>query len=192
MMHNTATIDIAPTPFQARVLSLPLEWDLLLDGGRGGGKTYAVILEVFRRAEQWGAQSRTLITRRTQGALSELEHELLSIFRLRYGTAARHNANEHVFRLPNGAYVELRNLESHKDLLPLQGKSFDCIVAEEVGQYADLSMFDFLRGCLRSASGVPCRFIMTANPGGPGHAVIAKRFIFGRPAWAPVTDPVSG
>ncbi|WP_323037690.1 hypothetical protein [Pararhodobacter sp.] len=66
MMHNPATIDIAPMPFQARVLSLPLEWDLLLDGGRGGGKTYAVILEVFRRAERWGA-------------LSELEQSLAAI-----------------------------------------------------------------------------------------------------------------
>lgn len=103
MLSAASTIDISPTPFQSRVLSLPMEWDLLLDGGRGGGKTYAVILEVFRRAERWGAQSRTLITRRTQGALSELEHELLSIFRLRYGSGARHNANEHVFRLPNGA-----------------------------------------------------------------------------------------
>ncbi|MEO0487545.1 MAG: hypothetical protein AAF092_16700 [Pseudomonadota bacterium] len=150
MMQAASTIDISPTPFQSRVLSLPMEWVLLLDGGRGGGKTYAVILEVFRRAERWGAQSRTLITRRTQGALSELEHELLAIFRLRYGNGGWHNANEHVFRLPNGAYVELRNLEAQRDLLPLQGKSFDCIVAEEVGQYADLSLFEFLRGCLRS------------------------------------------
>ncbi|WP_421858169.1 hypothetical protein [Oricola sp.] len=134
MMQAASTIDISPTPFQSRVLSLPMEWDLLLDGGRGGGKTYAVILEVFRRAERWGAQSRTLITRRTQDALSELEHELLAIFRLRYGNGARHNANEHVFRLPNEAYVELRNLEAQRDLLPLQGKSFDCIVAEDVGR----------------------------------------------------------
>ena len=130
MMHNTATIDIAPTPFQARVLSLPLEWTCCWTAGRGGGapgggKTYAVILEVFRRAEQWGAQSRTLITRRTQGALSELEHELLSIFRLRYGTGRPPQRQPSTCSgCPNGAYVELRNLESHKDLLPLQGKSF--------------------------------------------------------------------
>lgn len=73
MLSGASTIDISPTPFQSRVPSLPMERDLLLDGGRGGGKTYAVILEVFRRAVRWGAQSRTLITRRTQGALSELE-----------------------------------------------------------------------------------------------------------------------
>jgi hypothetical protein len=48
----------------------------MLDGGRGGGKTCAVILEVFRRAERWGAQSCTLIARRTQGVLSELEQSL--------------------------------------------------------------------------------------------------------------------
>lgn len=65
MMQAASIIDICPTPFQSRVLSLPMEWDLLLDGGRGGGKTYAVILEVFRPAERWGAQSRTLINRWT-------------------------------------------------------------------------------------------------------------------------------
>jgi hypothetical protein len=66
-------------PSQARVLSLPLECDLLLDGGRGGGKTYAVILAVFRQAERWGAQSRALISRRPQGALSKLEPSLTAL-----------------------------------------------------------------------------------------------------------------
>jgi hypothetical protein len=51
MMHTPATIDIAPKPFQARNLSLPLEWDPLLVGGRGSGNSNAVILEVFRRGE---------------------------------------------------------------------------------------------------------------------------------------------
>lgn len=79
MLSAASTIDISPTPFQSRVLSLPMEWDLLLDGGRGGGKTYAVILEVFRRAERWGAQSRTLTTRWTQVALSELERPFAAV-----------------------------------------------------------------------------------------------------------------
>lgn len=91
-MHTPATIDIAPTPLQARDLSLPLEWDPLLDGGRGGGKSFAVILEVFRRAERWSAQSRTLITRQEQGALSELEQLLAAIQEISKPTSdpARH------------------------------------------------------------------------------------------------------
>jgi hypothetical protein len=52
MMHNTATIEIAPTPFQARVLSLHFEWGLMPDGGRGGDKTYPVILVLLRRSER--------------------------------------------------------------------------------------------------------------------------------------------
>lgn len=48
----TSTIDITPTPFQARIQSPPQEWDLLLDGGRGGGKTYALILGGFHLAER--------------------------------------------------------------------------------------------------------------------------------------------
>ncbi|XHC09067.1 hypothetical protein ABWH98_16120 [Labrenzia sp. ac12] len=47
-MQAASTIEISPTPFQSLDQSLPMEWDLLPDGGRGGGKTYAVILEVFR------------------------------------------------------------------------------------------------------------------------------------------------
>lgn len=48
----TSTIDITPTPFQARIQSPPQEWDLLLDGGRGGGKTYALILGGFHLVER--------------------------------------------------------------------------------------------------------------------------------------------
>ncbi|MEL6644915.1 MAG: hypothetical protein AAFO57_04060 [Pseudomonadota bacterium] len=73
MLSAASTIDISPTPFQSGVLSLPMEGDLLPDGGRGDGKIYAVILEVFRRAERRDVQSRMLITLQTQGALSELE-----------------------------------------------------------------------------------------------------------------------
>lgn len=42
MMRNPATIDIALKPFQARILSVPLELHRLLDGGRAVG-TGAVI-----------------------------------------------------------------------------------------------------------------------------------------------------
>jgi hypothetical protein len=52
MMHNTATIEIAPLPCQARVLSLHFEWDRIPDSGRGGGKAYPVILEPLRRSER--------------------------------------------------------------------------------------------------------------------------------------------
>jgi hypothetical protein len=73
MLSAASNIDISPTPSQSRVLLLPMEWDLLLDRGQGGGKTYVVILEVFRRAGRSGAQSRTLSTLRTLDALSKLE-----------------------------------------------------------------------------------------------------------------------
>ena len=73
MLSAASTIDISPTPSRARVPSMPLVCDLLLEGGRGDGKTYAAIPEVFRRAERRGALPRTLITRRAQGALCKLK-----------------------------------------------------------------------------------------------------------------------
>lgn len=70
MGNSVETIDIAPKPFQVRFLSLALEWDLMFDIGRGGGKVYVVIIEVFSCAERWGTLPLNFITCEVPGALS--------------------------------------------------------------------------------------------------------------------------
>ena len=52
------------------------------------------------------------------------------------------------------------------------------ICIEEACQFSFVDeMIDKLKGCLRSAAGVPCQMFLTGNPGGPGHSQIKNRFI---------------
>jgi len=49
---------------------------------------------------------------------------------------------------------------------------------EEACQFSYIdSMIEMLKGCLRSAAGVPTSMFLTANPGGPGHSQVKARFM---------------
>ena len=46
-----------------------------------------------------------------------------------------------------------------------------------MGTFPNPGPIFMLMATLRSGAGVPCRFIATANPGGPGHLWIKQRYI---------------
>ena len=49
---------------------------------------------------------------------------------------------------------------------------------EEACQFPYIdTMIEMLKGCLRSAAGVPTSMFLTANPGGPGHSQVKSRFM---------------
>lgn len=108
-----------------------------------------------------------------------------------YGAAARYNAAEHTWRFPNNAYMELAQLETHADLPKFQGRSFTLLMVDEAGQYASPALLDHLRSNLRGPKGMPVRMAVAANPGGPGHHWIAKRYVFTRTPWAPYIEQQS-
>ena len=100
------TNEIKASAFQARVLAVPEAFDMFLGGGRGGGKSFALALLALRHAEQYGAQARVLYLRRSYRGLADFEQILRELFTAAYGRAARYNQQDHVWRLPNGAYAE--------------------------------------------------------------------------------------
>lgn len=89
--------------FQQRVFAVPEEVDLFLGGGRGGGKSWCIALLILRHVEQYGSKSRILYIRKSYKGLADFENTLREVFGTVYGTAARYNAAEHVWRMPNGA-----------------------------------------------------------------------------------------
>lgn len=97
------------------MLAVPEEVDLFLGGGRGGGKSYALALLAMRHIEQYGKQARVLYLRRTYKGLADFELVTRELFGEVYGTGARYNQAEHVWRFPNAGYMELGQLESHAD-----------------------------------------------------------------------------
>lgn len=183
---------IEPTPFQQQVLGVPETFDLFLGGGRGGGKTYALLLLILRHVESYGANARCLVVRRDFPSLRDFEAEARHLFGLAYGKSLSYNGASHLFRFPNGATVQLDQIEGVQDFVKYQGKSFSLIVADEAGQFPDPQPLDLLRSSLRSKAGIPTRFILAANPGGSGHGWVHMRHVAEAEPWVPYTERATG
>lgn len=178
--------------FQQRLLSAPEELDVFCGGGRGGGKSYGLALLALRHAEQYGERARILYIRKSYAGLRDFELLTRELFGMIYGTGARYNASEHIWRLPSGAYLELAQLESHSDYAKFQGRSFTLLLIDEAGQYASADLLDMLRSNLRGPKNIPIRVVVSANPGGPGHHWLAKRYVFQVAGpWKPFHEPRS-
>ncbi|MDB5851082.1 MAG: hypothetical protein JWP29_4834 [Rhodoferax sp.] len=169
--------------FQTNLLALPEELDVFAGGGRGGGKSYGLALLALRHCEQYGQRARVLYLRKTYAGLRDFELVTRELFGMVYGTDARYNGSEHIWRMPGGGYVELGQLESHGDYAKYQGRSFTLLLVDEAGQYSDPSLLDIMRSNLRGAKDIPIRVVIAANPGGPGHHWIAKRYVFRAGPW---------
>lgn len=183
------TIDL--NEFQQGAMAVPEDFDLFLGGGRGGGKSYALALLALRHVEQYDQRARILYIRRSYKGLADFEQVCREVFGLVYGTDARYNASEHLWRFPNGAIMELGQLESQADYAKYQGRSFTLLQVDEAGQFPDSSLLDLLRSNLRGPKDIPIRMIMAANPGGAGHHWLAHRFALRAPPWTVFDEPKS-
>jgi len=114
----------------------------------------------------------------------------LEWFSLAYGKSLKFNAQENLFRFPNGASLELQQVESDADLAKMAGRSQTLIIVDEITEYQSLNVVDKLRANLRSVAGHPLRFVVIGNPGGPGHGNVAQRWAFHEP-WVPFYESKS-
>lgn len=177
---------ISPTPFQSRVLSVPEEHFLLLGGGRGGGKSFAMQLLILRHCNQWRRDAKVLVTRRRLKSLQQFAEELRFLFRSAYGNGVAYNGADAVFRLPSGATVQLAHMESSTALADVaQGMSYTLICVDEAGEGPDIATIDQLGLSLRGNA--PPRLVLAANPGGTNHSTLAERYVLNRQPWAPFT-----
>ena len=177
--------------FQRKLLAIPEAFDVFLGGGRGGAKSYALALIALRQAEQYKEAARILYIRQSYKGLADFESICRDLFGHVYGTAIRYNGAEHIFRFPNGAYLELGQLESNADYSKYQGRSFTLLLIDEAGQYAVPDLLDRLRSNLRGPKDMPIRQMLAANPGDVGHQWIAKRYVFKAAPWMPFVEEQS-
>lgn len=183
---------IEPSPFQARVLAIPEQYNVFMGGGRGGAKSYGLALIALRHIEQYGDRARILYIRQTYRGLADFEETTRTLFGSAYGTKARYNASEHCWRFPNGAYMELGQLEGVNDYPKYQGRSFTLLLIDEAGQFAAPALLDRLRSNLRGPKDMPIREIKAANPGDVGHQWLAQRYVFRAAPWEPFEEPKTG
>lgn len=178
------------SPFQERVLGVPEEFDLALLGGRGGAKSYSLALLALRHVEQYQSQARVLYVRRTHAGTADFEALCRDLFTTIYGTSIRFNAQEGLFRFPNGGTLEVNQIEDASSYGKFQGRSFSLLLIDEAGQFATPDLLDRLRSNLRGPKDVPIRCVLAANPGDVGHSWILKRHAWNVP-WTPYNEPAS-
>ena len=164
---------------QGEMMKVPLDHDLVACGGRGSGKSKGLELLLARDSTILKERFSALIVRRSFAGLQELATSLGNTLSATYGKALSFNKSDWTLVCPNGARFEMAFLDSSKPqaLLRLQGRSFQTIAAEEMGQWPDPDLLDQLRATLRAPSGTPTRFIGCGNPGQAGHSWIRQRWV---------------
>src|SRR6266550_7811710 len=107
--------------FQQRVLAISEEYDLFLGGGRGGAKSYTLAILALRHAEQYATRARILYLRQSHKGCADFESLCLELFGTIYGRGFRYNSQEGFGRFPNGAMLEINQLEDPGQYAKFQG-----------------------------------------------------------------------
>lgn len=180
---NTRVIGPQPGK-QALLVSCPAD-EIFYGGERGGGKSYGVLLDWAAHEARYGANAHGWLIRKSLIELRDLIRKSYSIFPW---LGATYRIQDKIWVFPSGAQLEMVYLDSEKDAAVRQGQAATWIAVDEAGNYPDISAINLLRACLRSASGVRVRLLLTGNPGGAGHNWLKMRYIDPAPEGTPIRD----
>jgi hypothetical protein len=155
---------------QLRALLVDI-YELLYGGARGGGKTDAGI--VFMMEPIALPFYRGLVLRKNHTDLCDWISRA-HVFYKSYG--AKKSGNDFFF--PSGAVIRTGHLKDADAYEKYQGHEYQRILIEELTQIPEENRYLKLLGSCRSTHPElrPSVFC-TANPGGPGHGWVKKRFI---------------
>lgn len=155
-----------------------VEDEVLYGGSKGGGKTYALLLESLRQVEN--PSYRGIIFRRTFPKLSEIIDRSQQFFP---ALGARYKSDTHTWKFPSGAIIRFAHCQTEADKYVYQGHEYHFMGFDQLEEFTE-SMYLFLIAQNRtSVKGILCYVRATANPGNIGHAWVYRRFM---------TDPVTG
>lgn len=158
---------------QTWLISCPV-FEILFGGARGGGKSDGVLGEWAAHADVYKENAIGLCVRRERTQLRELI-ERSKVLYSKLG--ASFNEVDKMWRFPNGARLTFAYLESDSDAMNYQGHSYTRVYVEEMGTFPNPAPIMKLMATVRSGVCKDCKFIATANPGGPGHLWIKQRYI---------------
>ena len=148
-------------------------YEALYGGAAGGGKSDALLFGGLRQIDH--PAYKALILRRTFPELRELMDRAHLVFRQIGGTW---NEQQKRYVFPSGATYQFGYCESYNDVLQYQGQQFAYIAFDELGQVHEERIWTYLMSRNRaSAPGLTKQMRASANPGGPGHHWIKRRFI---------------
>lgn len=157
---------------QERLLSCNVP-EIFFGGARGGGKTDGVLGKYLYKARLYGSAFNAVFFRREVPSLDDVIERAHEI----YGPYAKWHEQKKTWRFNGGGRVRFRDLYDLKAASKYQGQNISDVCIEEAGDYPDPAPIFRLFGSVRSAKGLKTQFILTGNPGGPGHQWLKKRYI---------------
>ena len=159
---------------QTEFLAAP-EKEVMYGGAAGGGKSYALLVDPLRYADN--GNFRGLLLRRTLGELAELIDQSKKLYPKAFPRAHfRESKNLWVF--PSGATLLMSYVDRDQDVTRYQGQAFSWIGVDELGHYPTPYVWDYLRSRLRTTDlSIETYMRASANPGGVGGWWIKKMFI---------------
>jgi len=162
---------------QSALFECPVQ-DILFGGARGGGKSHGMLGHFDCHQNEFGKHAKGILFRRTYNELEDIMSKAQDIFcQAGDPNKAAWNVAKRTLSFPSGASLRFRYLDKDRDADHYQGHEYSWICVEEAGHFPSPVPIDKLRACLRSSAGVKKWFLMTANPGGPGHNWLKAQYI---------------
>jgi len=151
------------------------EREVFYGGARGGGKSYAMLIDPLRYCHK--ENHRALLLRRTMPELRDLITHSQKLYARAY-PGAKWREQEKEWRFPSGAKIEFGYAENMTDALRYQGQSYTWIGIDELPQYPSPDIYNFLRSSLRSIDpNIPVFMRSTGNPGNVGSHWVREMFV---------------
>lgn len=151
------------------------EKEVLYGGARGGGKTYAMIVDPLRYVEN--KNHSFLFLRKHLKDLNDVINHTQNLYKAAYPKAT-YRVQDREWRFPSGARGTFGHVENDDALMQYQGQAYTWIGVDEIGQFATNRVLYDLKGSLRTTDPtIKTYFRATANPGGPGHMWLKEEFV---------------
>lgn len=175
---------------------------ILYGGARGGGKSDGILGKWLAHLNEADESPNTrghangVIFRLSLPEIEELIERSKAIFGP-IGGVYRSGSKTWIF--PGGSRLKFRYLKRIEDVAKYQGHQYTYIAIEEAGNwpteldkdgYPTQNSIKMLRATMRSPVGIKTLMVLTANPGGVGHAWLCKFFIDKSEPFDPFQSPL--
>lgn len=162
--------------FQTRALQATAD-EVLAGGAKGGGKSIVLVVKPLYQIDK--PAYKALVLRHSFPELKEILDRMHALYsKLPAHQRPQWKGDLERWEFPSGAKIQIGFCHKREHIQRYQGQEWADILFDEVGNLADEGVIDMLLAEQRCPDPTVRRqFFATANPGGPGHSMLRRRFV---------------